>query len=53
MRSWLDVAVCSALCGLPILIGYIAIEYAKPAGTVSLAGGVAYLWLTRWRHGDY
>ena len=51
MRSWLDVVTCSAFGGLPILVGYIAIEYVKPAVAVGLARAVVYLWFTRWRHG--
>jgi hypothetical protein len=33
MRSWLDVVACSAFFGLPILVGYVALEYVKPAVT--------------------
>ena len=53
MRSWLDVAACSALCGLPILAAYLDVDSVRVTVPLSLAACVAYLWVTRWRHGTY
>jgi len=53
LRTWLDVVTCAAFCGVPIATYAAMPAYLGVVAPLSLAGCIAYLWLTRWRRGDY
>ena len=53
MRPWHSNHIFAFCCGVVVIVYLKAPAYLDTVGAVVLAFFVAYLWLTRWRHGRF